>query len=285
MCSILNNKLLPTFMLAGHRGTRGLMPENTIPSMIKAIEDGANVLEMDIQFTADGKVVVAHDPFINHRYSLDPKGQEIPQKQKLVIYQMDYQQVRQYDVGSKHYPSYPKQCKLKTHIPELGELIDAVEEFTESSKRDPIIYNIEIKASPKTDGMYHPSPQHIATMVVSLLKQKNINNRFYIQSFDIRQLQEVRRRDKSIPLGFLTEDKRKTVQDQIDRLGFKPNFYSPYYKLAHQELVNEVQSMGMKFIPWTVNQKKDMKTLLHMNVDGIITDYPGMLHEIITGKQ
>jgi len=273
----------PEFMLQGHRGTRGLMPENTIPSMIKAVQDGANVLEMDLQFTADGIVVVAHDPFINRLYSLDPEGNEIPEEddRKHIIYSMNYEEVRSYDVGSKEYPSYPEQAKFKTHIPRLSDLIDRVEQFTQGSQLQPVFYNLEIKAGPQGDLLWHPAPQELVRKLMRVFQDANIEHRYYISSFDKRQLRELRSSYPEVPLAFLTADENVPISQHIDSIGFAPEIFSPYYKVVTKAMVLEAQELGIKIVPWTVNEKELMLSLIKMGVDGIITDYPGVLYRLL----
>src|SRR5688500_6181016 len=122
----------PDFYKEGHRGTRGLMPENTIRSMTKAIEDGANIIEVDIQISKDMQVMIAHDAHINRQISLLPNGDEIPEAdaRKYVLHQTPYDSIRKFDVGTRFHPDFPQQKKIKAHIPLLGELIDSVEQFT-----------------------------------------------------------------------------------------------------------------------------------------------------------
>jgi glycerophosphoryl diester phosphodiesterase len=272
----------PEFMLQGHRGTRGLMPENTIPGMIKAVQDGANVLEMDLQFTADGAVVVAHDPFINRLYSLDSQGNEIPEEdaRKHIIYAMNYEDVRSFDVGSKEYPSYPKQGKLSTYIPKLSALIDSVEQFTRETQLNPIFYNLEIKAGTQGDNLWHPDPKELVCKLMSVLKNANIENRYYISSFDIRQIKELRASYPEVPLAFLTADEHIPISQHIKSIGFTPEIFSPYYKVVTRAMVLEARELGIKIVPWTVNEEEMMISLINMGVDGIITDYPGVLYQL-----
>ena len=121
-------KHFPEFYKEGHRGTRGYMPENTIPSFKQAIKDGANIIELDIQISSDNQVMVAHDPYINRQFSLLPNGEEIPEsdKNKYNLHQMPYDSIRKFDVGSKDYPSFPDQRKMKAYIPLFSEMIDSV---------------------------------------------------------------------------------------------------------------------------------------------------------------
>lgn len=272
----------PEFYKEGHRGARGFMPENTIPSMTKAIEDGANIIEVDIQISQDNKVMVAHDAHINRQISLLPGGEEIPEADahKYVLYKLPYDSIRKFDVGSKYHPAFPQQKKIKAYIPLLGELIDSVEQFTKQKGYAPVIYNIEIKARPDQDGVLQPVPATLIDLVMAVIRSKDIGQRFYIQSFDVRQIQDVHNRYPAVVTGFLTSKKDATLQENLATIGFNPDIYSPHYRIATQALVEEVHGHGMKFVPWTVNTLEEMKELKAMGVDGIITDYPNLFSEL-----
>ena len=273
----------PEFYKEGHRGARGLMPENTIPSMKKAIDEGANILEVDVQISKDNKVVVIHDPYINRKFTLLPNGEEIPEddSRKYIIYQMDYADIREFDVGSKHHSGFPEQHKIETYIPLLGELIDSVEQYTTRKGLPEIIYNIEVKASPEKDGEYQPKPEEYIKLVMEIMNNKPIGNRFYIQSFDIRQIQEVHKNYPGTVTGFLTSNRDFSFEENIDRIGFKPQIYSPHYKMATDSLIQKTHKNGIKFVPLTVNSKDEMRRLINMGVDGIITDFPNLLDEVV----
>jgi glycerophosphoryl diester phosphodiesterase len=275
-------KNFPRFYKEGHRGTRGLMPENTIPSMKKAIDDGANVIEVDIQISKDNMVTVAHDPYINRTYSLLPDGSEIPESdaRKHILYQMNYADIRKFDVGSKIHKEFPRQKKMRAYIPLLGELIDSVEQHATSKGLPGIIYNIEIKANPEKDGIYQPEPAALIKLVMDVVNSKQIDDRFYIQSFDVRQIQEVHKNYPHVVTGFLTSNKDLSVEDNLQRIGFKPDIYSPQYKLATAALIKKCHDHGMKFVPWTVNTIEEMAELINLGVDGIITDYPNLLNKL-----
>ena len=269
----------PSFLVEGHRGARGEMPENTIPAMIKAVDDGANTLELDVQISKDDKVVVAHDPFINRGFSLMPNGDEIKEEdaQKYLLYQMNYNRIKEFDVGTKVNKRFPKQKSMKAHIPLLADLIEAVEKYTESNNIPGVIYNVEIKSNPRKDGTYQPAPRKFVRLVMDVLQNKNINERFYIQSFDVRQIQRVRERYPNVPVGFLTGDKNVTFEENIAKSGFVPEIYSPHFSLASRDLIKKCHDRNIKFIPWTVNTREEIERLKKMNVDGIITDFPHFL--------
>ena len=274
-------KQFPGFMKQGHRGARGLMPENTIPAMKVAVDEGANILEVDVHISKDRQVVVAHDPKINPAFTLSPNGEEISREEaeKYVLHQMDYADIRKFDVGSKFHSGYPEQRKLKVHMPLLGELIDSVEAYTAAKKLPKVIYNIEIKAEPKYDNIYQPKPEELVKLVMDVINERKIKNRFYIQSFDVRQIQAVHRHYPQVITGFLTSDKNASLEENISTVGFLPQIYSPHYKLVTKELVEESHKKGMKLVPWTVNSLEEIRELQQMGVDGIITDYPNLLNE------
>jgi glycerophosphoryl diester phosphodiesterase len=272
-------KNFPSFYKEGHRGTRGLMPENTIPSMIAAIENGANMIEVDVYTSKDGQVFIAHDPFVNINHSLYADGKEIAaaDARKFIFHQMNYAEIRQFDVGSKPYAAYPQQARVKTYMPLLGELIDSVEAYTKSKKLKPTIYNIELKTNPRFDSLgYNSGPEEMIDKVMVVVGTKNIGNRFYIQSFDFRPLIYVNKKYPQVTIGFLTSSKTLSLDDNLKQLGFAPDIYSPEYRLVTKEMVEDCKKQQMKLVPWTVNTAAEMKTLIDLGVNGIITDYPNL---------
>ena len=193
---------------------------------------------------------------------------------------MPYDSIRKFDVGSKPYDAFPHQQRVKTYIPLLSELIDSVEQFTSRKGYAPIIYNIEIKANPEQDGVYQPAPEEYMKLVMDVVKASDIGNRFYIQSFDIRQIQEIHKHYPGVATGFLTSKRDATLEQNLKEIGFTPDIYSPNYKLATRELVDQAHAHGMKFVPWTVNTPEEMKAMKALGVDGIITDYPNLFKEL-----
>ena len=269
----------PSFFKEGHRGARGLMPENTIPSMKKAIEAGADFIEVDVYLSKDGQVLIAHDPYANIAISTLPDGRSISKDsaKRYTWHQMNYADIRRIDVGMKGNPAFPQQQKLAAYMPLLGELIDSVEAFTASGKLKPVIYNIEIKSNPKMDGVYQPAPDVLVKAIMDVVNTKQIGNRFYLQSFDMRPLQSARRLYPGVTIGFLTGDAKHSVDENLQALGFKPDIYSPAYQLVKEETVEACKKHGMKLVPWTVNTAEEIEKLVKMGVNGIITDYPNLL--------
>lgn len=261
----------------GHRGCRGLMPENTIGGMKKALQLGVHVLELDVVVSQDRQVIVSHDPYLTPAITLKPNGDTLSgeEQKRFVLYAMPYSEIRKYDVGSKHHPEFARQQNFPAHIPLLSELIDSVDGFARQNGMPPPQYNIEIKSQPRFDGIYQPAPEEMVELVVAICRSKNLFNRMNIQSFDVRPLQVIHQKYPQIMLSFLTAN-LKTVEENLQDLGFTPPLYSPYYKTVNKEVVAYCHGKGMKVIPWTVNTKEEITALKELGVDGIITDYPDL---------
>jgi glycerophosphoryl diester phosphodiesterase len=277
-----DNTMLPAFDKEGHRGCRGLMPENTIPAMLKAIDLGVTTLEMDASITKDKKVIISHEPFFNHEITTKPDGHFIDEKEEksFNMYQMDYDQVKTFDVGMKPHPRFPQQQKIKAIKPLLGDLIDSVEHYVMSSNRSLPFYNIETKTMPATDNIYHPEPEEFVELLVAVIRSKGIEQRVIIQSFDFRTLQYLHRHYPKMRTAMLIEDfDKRNLDDQLKALGFTPTIYSPAYQLVNEELIRKCHDEKIKIIPWTVDDKPIIEKLMAMGVDGIITDYPNLFSE------
>jgi glycerophosphoryl diester phosphodiesterase len=272
----------PAFLNIGHRGARGLMPENTIPSMIKAIEAGANVIEVDVHLTRDDKVIVYHDASFNPDYTTLPNGQEIAkeERKKYTFYQMNYSDARPFVIGMKPYSLFPQQQRINSYAPLLSELIDSVEAFTKSKNITPVYYLVEVKSNAKTDGVEQPSPERYMEVLIADLKPKQLGQRLIIQSFDMRPLQVLHRKHPEIALGFLTDKRNTTLEENLEQLGFIPAFYNPNYQLLTPELVKKCHDKNIRITPWTVNEEAQMKQIKTTGVDGIITDYPNLLSRV-----
>jgi glycerophosphoryl diester phosphodiesterase len=272
-----------SFDKQGHRGSRGLLPENTIPAMKKALDLGVTTLEMDAVITKDGEVVLSHEPFFNHEISTKPDGNPVTESEEksLNIYQMTYAEVAKFDVGLRPHPRFPQQEKMAVAKPRLRDVIDSVKQYcAERSIRFPK-WNIETKSLPFTDNLYHPTPDVFVEKLVAVINEKGIMENTIIQSFDFRTLQYLHHRYPAIKTAMLIEDyDKRTLDEQLQALQFVPAIYSPHYSLVNKKLVEECRSKGIKVIPWTVNEKKEMETLVGFGVHGIITDYPDLFRQM-----
>lgn len=266
----------------GHRGCRGLMPENTIPAMLKALDLGVTTLEMDVVITKDKKVVLSHEPWFESEITTKPDGSYIlpADAMKYNIYQMDYEEVKKYDVGMKPHPRFPKQEKMKVYKPLLSDLLDSVTKYMMTRRKPFPYYNIETKCSPAGDNIYHPKPEEFVELLMAVIKEKGVEDRVIIQSFDFRTLQYINKKYPSMKTAALVEatDKRN-IETLVKDLGFTPSIYSPAYQLVNNSVVAACHSKNIKVIPWTVNEKAKIEELKKMGVDGVITDYPDLFNE------
>lgn len=269
------------FDVQGHRGARGIMPENTIPGMLKALELGATTLEMDIVISKDQQAIVSQEPYFNHEFSLLPNGKPIALKdeKKYNIFKMTYDEVKKFDVGSKLHPRFPGQQKFKAYKPLLSELIDSVETFVKLKKLPKPDYNIETKMIRKGDGEFQPAPEVFVELIMAIVKERKLEKRVIIQSFDIRTLQYLHQKYPKIRTS-LGIDEKEDFENNIADLGFTPTIYSPYAVLVGKNLIDKCHKAGIKIIPWTVNSVKDLKYLIDLGVDGVITDYPNLMGQL-----
>jgi glycerophosphoryl diester phosphodiesterase len=266
---------IPKFDVQGHRGARGLRPENTIPGFLLAIDSGVTTIELDVVITKDKQVVVSHEPWVSSAICLDSSGNSILPKEekKLNIYQLTYDQVKEFDCGSLGNKNFPQQEKMKISKPLLSDVIVAVENHIKNYASYEVDYNIEIKSSPQGDKKFHPTVSEYSDLVYNLVDQYIPLERLVIQSFDFRVLRYWHEKYPGIRLAALIEN-TKSIEANLNELGFRPSIYSPYFKLLSKEKVRYLHNQKMRVIPWTVNEVSDMLSLKGMNVDGFITDYP-----------
>jgi glycerophosphoryl diester phosphodiesterase len=269
------------FMLFGHQGARGMMPENTIPGMLTALDLGVNVLDMDVVVSKDEQVVLSHAPYFSHEISTQPNGKAITFKEekKYNLFKMDYAEIRKFDVGTKFHKRFPGQAKIKAYKPLLGEVIDSVELYVKKKRLSKPTYAIETAFIRKGDGEFQPEPGVIIELIMAIVKEKKLTKRVIIQSFDIRTLQYLKEHYPKIKTTLMIDEKQD-FEESLAKLGFKPDYYSPYYVLVGKGLVDRCHDAGVKIIPWTVNAPKDLQYLLNLGVDGIVTDYPNIMSNL-----
>ncbi|WP_449435191.1 glycerophosphodiester phosphodiesterase family protein [Pedobacter steynii] len=270
------------FDLQGNRGARGIMPENTIPGMLRALDLGVNTLNMNAVISKDKQVVLSQEPYFNFEISTAPDGKPITLKNQknYNMYKMDYADIRKFDVGSKVHSRFPYQEKIETYKPLLEETIDSVENYVKRRKLPKPNYSIETKTIPKGDNEFHPEPAEFVDLIMEIVIRKKLTKRVTIQSFDVRTLQYLHENYPKIKTALLIDEKID-FEVNIADLGFKPTVYSPYSVLVGKGLVERCHEAGVKIIPWTVNSIKDMKYLIGLGVDGVVTDYPNIYKKVM----
>jgi glycerophosphoryl diester phosphodiesterase len=279
LCLLLSANVLfqtpRSFDIEGHRGCRGLMPENSLPAFLKAIDLGVNTLELDVVVSRDQQLVVSHDPYFSADFTLDPDGKPIPadKQTQYNLFKMDYAEIRRYDVGSLGNKRFPDQQKIKTYKPLLREVFKETQKYIRAHRLPPVRYNVETKSTPAGDNIYQPAPAIFAKLLYNEILADKMQKFVMIQSFDVRTLQEFKKFPVKMPLVLLVENK-DGIQQNIERLGFQPDVYSPNFTLVDESTVAYCREKGIMIIPWTVNEVSDMKALKLLKVDGIITDFP-----------
>lgn len=263
------------FDVQGHRGARGYLPENTIPGFLLAVDLGVTTVELDVVVSGDGRLVASHDPWFDARICRAPDGRRLSPEpaERRLLYAMTYEEIAKYDCGGLGHPDFPEQRPVAAVKPLLVDAVEAVEAHVRLRGLRPVRYNIETKSRPEWDGVMHPPPAEFVALLLEELQPLGVLPRVTIQSFDVRTLQAARDMDPSIELSLLVENDL-SVSENLERLGFTPDIYSPDHRLVDAALVAEALARGMRVLPWTVNDPTDIARLRALGVAGVITDYP-----------
>lgn len=273
------------FDAQGHRGARGLLPENSIDGFLLALDLGMTTLEMDVVVSADGIVVVSHDPTMSADICSHPDGRPVTSKEArdLILFRMTLGEIQSFDCGRRGHPDFPEQQARPVVKPALSEVFTAAEAHAREAGRDLPFYNIETKSSASGDGVYHPGPAEFADALMTTARDAGIEERVTIQSFDERTLVHARNDDWEGATSLLVgRRKRGGFTRHVERLGFTPDIYSPDHRRVDDRLLEEAHSAGVRVVPWTVNEVERMIELIELGVDGLITDYPDRLAVLIT---
>ena len=268
------------FEIQGHRGSRGLMPENTIEAFKRAIDEGVETLELDVVISKDRQVVVSHDPYFEPTISTSPSGVEITEATKGNLYLLDYSEIKKFDVGLRGNPNFPDQKKQKAKKPLLKNMIKSAERYAKSKGVPPLKYNIEIKSLREEYRISQPEVSEFSDLVHDIIFKYLPPERVTIQSFDFNVLKHWYVKIhigeyENVSLSALIEPyEDNDIQKTLDKLGFKPNIWSPYFLQLDSEKVKELHYLGIRVIPWTVNDIKDIMAVREVGCDGLITDYP-----------
>lgn len=274
------------FDLEGHRGCRGLMPENTIPAFKKALDLGVTTLELDVCISKDGQVVISHEPYMNALFCSKPNGSPVTKADEklLNLYKMPYAEIKKYDSGIRGNVLFPEQQKLATFKPLLRDMLKACENYIKLNNFPKVQYNIEIKSEEQEYGISQPATvKEFSDLVYHEIITQISPERIILQSFDFNvlkywNLQFKEGKYKKVRLSALVED--EMVDPSLEKLGFNPDIFSPYYKHLIKRRVDMCHDKGIKVVPWTVNEIVTMKEIKALGVDGLISDYPNRFFEM-----
>ncbi len=268
------------FEIQGHRGNKGMMPENTMPAFISAVECGTDVLEMDLHVTQDGIIVIHHDYYVNQSLCRCQKEGG----QSTLILETPLAELKAFDCGMSPDPKHPRQaCIPGTPIPTLQELFDYLKNSPVAHARK-VRLNLELKRDP-----YHPEwsmdLEMFANKVIHLVHQNGFQDRVYYSSFDPEILMAVRKQDAGAVIGFLYEVESLpiieemglgTMPESIIKIAqsFQAQIISPESVLLTEANLERFKNAGFRVIPWVINEQNQLLNWMEMGVDGIITDYP-----------
>ncbi|MBL0127171.1 MAG: glycerophosphodiester phosphodiesterase [Flavobacteriales bacterium] len=268
----------------GHRGCRGLLPENSMPAFLKATELGVDYLEMDVVISGDGQVVISHEPWMNQAICQRPDGTRFTaeEERSFNLFRMSVPEIQAFDCGSMVDPAFPGQELETAHKPTLRELIELVDEHAMLSSVPTPGFNIEIKSDPALYGTYQPTPAIFAMLVLETIDSLGIADRCIIQSFDPAILEVVHKEREHIRTALLV-DNTKGWKANLAGLTFQPEIYSPRADLIDAKAITELHAKSMEVIVWTVNDPKDIHAVIKLGVDGIISDYPDRVIAILDG--
>lgn len=262
----------------GHRGARGLLPENTIPAFLRALSyPEVTTLELDVVISADDRVIVSHDPYMETDICLTPGGKEIDDT--ISLRQLTTEEISRYDCGKKAHPRFPEQQRRPASKPTLAAVFAAVDRYCLQNDRPPPRFNIELKYQPNWEPKLVPNREHFARLVLADVADWDHPELVNLQCFDPPMLKVIRELDATITLAYLDEAPGR-VEEKMKDLGFIPEIYSPWHQPLTADIVAEAHDLGLRVIPWTVNDIDRMRTVRGMGVDGIITDYPNRIAEV-----
>ena len=271
----------------GHRGCRGLRPENTLPSFLHALALGVDVLELDVVISADSQVVVSHEPWLNSSICLDPVGHAIAPSAapRFNLYQLPYATIRQCDCGQLRNPSFPEQETQSAYKPLLREVLTVCEAAMAQLRRSPVGYSIEIKSSLAGDDVFHPTPAKFLALVLAELEAAQVLARTTLLCFDVRILQLAHQQRPRLATCLLVEDDLPWIMS-LQCLGFVPTTFGPDFRTVTPTAVRELRTAfpTVRLVPWTVNEPSDMRHLRNLGVNGITTDYPNRLLALLSNE-
>ncbi len=293
------------FDLQGHRGARGLLPENTLPAFQKAIELGVTTLELDVGISKDGTVVISHDRALNPEITRDASGAYLTEA--LLVHRLTMAELKTYDVGrinpdSAYAKRFPDQQAMDgTRMPALSTLFKLVKKLSNKVR-----FNIETKISPEKPNDT-VSAAVFARKLLDVVRVHGMSSRVTIQSFDWRTLQIINELQKDSPkrvktscltaqqswanniqpisetlvkgkthgsywTGFVRAADHADVPSMVKAAGCE--IWSPYFADITPALVKKAHELGLQVIPWTANSEAEMTAVIEAGADGLITDYP-----------
>ena len=256
-------------LIFGHRGCRGIMPENTLEAFTKALTYNIDGVEWDVVVNKANQLVISHEEFMDKNYCLNPNGTEITNEKENNLYQMTQEEIQSFDCGTKVYKKFPKQKHFKAHKPLVKEAFEKID-----FKGKTILF--EIKSEEKLYGEYQPLPEEYVALILAEVNQFEFKKQIIFMCFDPSILELLHVKAPEYKLVFLHEGMGKSVKGMLKQLSFKPFALGIYNKFITKKTVQKAHKKDIQVFAWTVNKEKEFNRLLKTNLDGIITDFPNL---------
>jgi glycerophosphoryl diester phosphodiesterase len=256
-------------LIYGHRGCRGILPENTLPAFEKALQLGADGIEWDVVVSADGKLVISHEPYMHSAYCLDTNGLEISanDQKKYNTYRMTAAEIAKFDCGSKQNSRYPEQQPIKAHKPTVQEAFEKLD-----LSKTTILF--EVKSEKKEYGISQPFPEVYARIIKDEISQFEHRQNIIFMCFDNLLLEALHKELPNYRYVYLTYKPFISVANFLSDLNFTPHALGMYYPTIRKRDVIIAHEKSVQIFAWTVNEVQSVKKMTRFGVDGIITDYP-----------
>ncbi|MFA8449571.1 MAG: glycerophosphodiester phosphodiesterase family protein [Bacteroidales bacterium] len=266
-------------IIIGHRGARGLLPENTLPGFIKSIEIGVDAVECDVFVTKDKKVIISHNPKISSIMGSNPDGSHVTKKQSdsLILYNMNYEDIVKFNIGLRQNPTCPEQKTLSAKIPLLTDLFETVKKFYNNHPeiRKRIVFFIEIKSWYKHDNLYTPPYDDYINSVMDVVQKHLTPRQVVIQTFDLRAMEFLNENYEEYTTQFLRAS--PGININLDSLSFTPKLYGSQLDQTNPKDYDTLLKKNIKLITWIPNSIPEMQKAFDiLKSDGIGTDYPNL---------
>jgi glycerophosphoryl diester phosphodiesterase len=248
----------------GHRGCRGIYPENTIEGFKKAISFGVDGIELDVVVNKNQELVISHESYIDTNYCLTNKLDN----ESLNIYKMNITEIQKIDCGSKFVKEFPNQLKVKERKPTFKEFKKELNEYNGD-----ILF--EIKCEYNLVNEYFPEYENYAKIIFKETRYSKHLDKIYFMSFDYRILNELFKIMPNSKYIYLSSNKE--FEQEMKFLNFEPYGVGLDYNIISQKIIDFVHNKKHVIYGWTINDKENSKTLTSMGLDGVITDYPNII--------
>jgi glycerophosphoryl diester phosphodiesterase len=251
----------------GHRGCRGLYPENTVEGFKKAINLGVDGIELDVVVNKDKQLVISHEGYMSSTICLDSLGNKIDNEKQHNLYKMAQSEIEKYDCGTLAHPKFTEQRNVTEKKPLLRD-------FFRQTDLSKTVILFEIKSEKGDEGIFQPSVEEYVEIILRELNDFQWKKNIIFMSFDARILNEINRQTQEYRMVYLTYLPFRSVKKFLKDIDFKPHALGMFFPTIKKRKVKKAQRMGIRIFAWTVNDASKSQKLVKMGVTGIITDYP-----------